>query len=73
MTENSHQQPTTTPTYGVRSATDEDLASDFGASRLLIGFPVKPTPPGQRAGTSPDEIGPQRTLASYGVQRKVGP
>lgn len=46
MTENSHEQPTTTPTYRVRSATDEDLARDFGASRLLIGVPVKPTPPG---------------------------
>ncbi len=30
----------------VRSATDEDLAKDFGSSGLLIGFPVKPTPPG---------------------------
>ena len=26
----------------VRSATDEDLARDFGPGRLLIGIPVRP-------------------------------
>ena len=35
------------PALRVRSATDEDLARDFGSSRLQIGVPVKPTPPGQ--------------------------
>ena len=35
------------PALRVRSATDEDLARDFGSSRLQIGVPVKLTPPGQ--------------------------
>ncbi len=45
IAENSRPLKPTTRTLRVRLGTDEDLARDFGSSRLQIGFPVTPTPP----------------------------
>jgi hypothetical protein len=64
MTENSHQQPITPRTSRVRSATDEDLARDFGSSKLLIGVPVKPTPPGPASANSTRAKAPEWSSVS---------